>query len=173
MKFLLVLVFMLNILDADEIHRINSIVKDITKLRINYQKSQKELNLCKNRVKTLENKLKIANNLLKTKESKIVKVKVKEIKYLKNKENIFPKLKMRTKIIYTKANTYRLKRNAFIYNAVNGKKIDEWEKGTSFTSNQKTDKFIKITGYFRNKQWMKVENLLWIHSNDAFKRDAK
>jgi len=69
MKFLLVLVFVLN-LYADEIQRIDSIVKDITKLRINYQKSQKELNLCKNRVKTLENKLKIANNLLKTKEKK-------------------------------------------------------------------------------------------------------
>ena len=172
MKFLLVLIFVLN-LYADEIQRIDSIVEDITKLRINYQKSQEELNLCKNRVKTLENKLKIANNLLKTKEKKIVKVKVKEIKYLKNKENIFPKLKMRTKIIRTNASAYRLNKNTSIYNDVNGMKINEWEKGTSFTSNQKTDKFIKITGYFKNQQWVKAEKPLWIDINDAYKRDAK
>ena len=80
---------------------------------------------------------------------------------------------MRTKIVHTKASAYRLNKNAFIYNDVNGKKIDEWEKGTSFTSNQRTDKFIKITGYFKNKQWVKAKKSLWIHVNDAFKRDTK
>ncbi|ADN09317.1 hypothetical protein [Sulfurimonas autotrophica] len=172
MKFLLVLIFVLN-LYADEIQRIDSIVEDITKLRMNYQKSQKEINIYKNRVKTLENELKIANNLLKAKENNIVKIKVKEVKCLNNQENVFPKLKMRTKIIHTNASAYRLNKNAPIYNDINGMKIDEWEKGTSFTSNQKTDKFIKITGYFKNRQWVKAEKPLWIDINDAFKRDVK
>jgi len=64
MKFLLVLVIALN-LYADEIQRINSIVNDISKLRMDYKQSQKELSIYKNRVKILQNKLKIANNLFK------------------------------------------------------------------------------------------------------------
>ncbi|WP_457749613.1 hypothetical protein [Sulfurimonas sp.] len=172
MKFLLVLVFVLN-LYADEIQRINSIVDDITKLRMDYKKSQEELNIYKDRVKTLEKKLKIANNLLKTKQKPIENTVVNDADCFKNQTNTFPKLKMRIKVIHTKASAFRLKKDAPIYNAINGKKIDEWEKGTSFTSNQKTEKFIKITGYFKNKQWVKAEKPLWIRSDDALKRDKQ
>lgn len=172
MKFLLVLVFVLN-LYADEIQRIDSIVKDITKLRMDYQKSKKKIDIYKNKIKTLENELKIANNLLKTKEKNIVKIKVKKVICLNNQKNVFPKLKMRTKIIHTKASTYRLNKNAPIYNDIYGKKIGEWEKGTSFTSHIKSEKFIKITGYFVNKQWTKAEKPLWIDIDDAFRRDVK
>jgi hypothetical protein len=164
---------MLNLLYADEIQRIDSIVEDITKLRMDYKNSQEKLKNCRNRVKTLENELKKSNYLLKTKDMSKVKIKLKESKCLNTQENTFPALKMRTKIIHTKASAYRLKKNAPIYDAVNGKKIDEWEKGTSFTSNQKTKKFIKITGYFKNKQWVKAQKPLWIHIDDAFKRDVK
>ena len=165
MKFLIILIFIMNI-NADEVQRIDSIVKDITQLRIDYEKSQKKLKICKNRVKYLENELQLAKNLLKTKE-------IKKLICLGNDENSFPELKMRKKIMYTKANTYRTNKKAFIYNDIYGKKIDEWDKGTSFTSNQKSEKFIKITGYFENKVWVKAQKPLWIKSDDAYKRDAK
>jgi len=172
MKFLIVVIFILNI-NADEIQRIDSIVKDIAQLRIDYQKSQKELNMYKNRVYNLENELKIAYSLLKIKEKKLSKTKQKKVICLSNDENSFPKLAMRKKIFHTKASTYRTTTKAFIYNDINGKKIDEWEKGISFTSNQKSENFIKITGYFENKVWVKAKKSLWIKSDDAYQRDVK
>jgi len=162
MKFLIIVIFIVNI-HADEIQRIDSIVKDIRQLRIDYQKSQKELKICKKRVKYLENELKIANSLLKSKEKNIEKTKQKKEIYLSNAENSF----------LTEASTYRTTTKAFIYNDINGEKIDEWEKGTSFTSNQKSENFIKITGYFKNRVWVKAKKPLWIKSDDAYQRDVK
>lgn len=172
MRLLFIVIFTLS-LHADEIQRIDSIVEDITKLRMDYKKSQEELKICKNKIKTLENQLEIANNILKTKDKNKVKTKLKEKKCLVTQENSFPKLKMRTKLIHTKASAYRLSKNAPIYSGINGEKIDEWEKGTSFTSNQRTGKFIKITGYFIHKKWVKSKKPLWVNADDAYKRDAK
>jgi len=172
MKFLLILVFVWN-LYGDEIQRVNSIVNDIIKLRMNYKKSQEDLKFYKDRVKTLENELKIAKNLLKIKQKPIEDIAVNDVNYMKNQTNTFPKLKMRTEIMNTNASAFRLKKNAAIYNDIDGVKVDEWEKGTSFTSNKKTDKFIKITGYFKNRQWVKAEKSLWVRVDDALKRDKK
>lgn len=172
MKFLLVLVFILN-LYGDEIQRINSIVNDISKLRADYQKSQEELKIYKERVKSLEKELKRTKNLLKTKQKPIEDIVVNDVNYLKTQTNTFPKLKMRMKIIHTKPSAFRLNKNASIYDGVNGVKIDEWEKGTSFTSNQRSDKFIKITGFFKNRQWVKAEKSLWVKVEDALKRDKQ
>ncbi|HIP54374.1 MAG TPA: hypothetical protein EYH11_02755 [Sulfurimonas autotrophica] len=111
----------------------------------------------------MENELKIANSLLKSKEKNIEKTKQKKEIYLSNAENSF----------LTEASTYRTTTKAFIYNDINGEKIDEWEKGTSFTSNQKSENFIKITGYFKNRVWVKAKKPLWIKSDDAYQRDVK
>lgn len=78
---------------------------------------------------------------------------------------------MRKNIIHTKAATYRMKRDANIYDAPNGKKIDEWSKGRSFTSTQQAEGFIRITGYFENKQWKKAQKSLWVDIRDAYKRE--
>jgi len=155
MKFLLLLIFVLTA-HADDIERIHSIVNDITKLRMDYKKSQERLHECQQKVRTLENQLKIATSLSKIKDN-----------------NTFPKLKMRDKAIYKKAATYRLKENASIYDSVDGEKIGEWTKGTSFTSTQRTQRFILITGYFENRQWRKAHRSLWVRVEDAFKRDQK
>ena len=162
MKFLVIVIFIVNIY-ADEVQRIDSIVKDIRQLRIDYQKSQKELKVYKKRVQDLENELKNSYFLLKNKEKNIVKTKQKKEIYLSNAENSF----------LTEAGTYRTTTKAFIYNDINGEIIDEWEKGTSFTSNQKSENFIKITGYFKNRVWVKAKEPLWIKSNDAYKRDVQ
>lgn len=172
MKFLLVLVIALN-LYADEIQRINSIVNDISKLRMDYKQSQEELSIYKNRVKILQNKLKIANNLLKTKQKPIENIIVNDMNYFEKQTNVFPKLKMRTKIISFKASAFRLNKNAHIYGNLNGRTVYDWEKDTSFTSNQKTDQYIKITGYFKNKVWTKARRELWVKIADATKRDVK
>lgn len=172
MKILFIVIFALS-LYADEIQRIDSIVEDITKLRMEHKKSQELLKICQKRVKTLESKLKKANVILNSKYIGKVKTKVEESKCLKNQENSFPKLKMRTKSVHKKASAYRLNKNAFIYNGINGEKVDEWEKGTSFTSNQRTDEFIKITGYFIHRQWVKAKKPLWVNADDAYKRDVK
>jgi len=172
MKFLLVLVITLN-LYADEMQRINSIVNDITKLRLDYKQSQEELSVYKNRVKTLENRLKIANNLLKTKQKPIENIIVNDMNYCKQQTNVFPKLKMRTKIMSFKASAFRLNKNAHIYGNLNARILYDWEKDTSFTSNRKTNQYMKITGYFKNKIWTKASRELWVKISDTTKRDVK
>jgi len=93
--------------------------------------------------------------------------------YFEKQTNVFPKLKMRTKIISFKASAFRLNKNAHIYGNLNARTVYDWEKDTSFTSNQKTDQYIKITGYFKNKVWTKASRELWVKIADATKRDVK
>ena len=161
MKFLLILIFVFN-LYGDEIQRINSIVSDIGTLRVNYKKSQEELKFYKERVKDLEKELKKTKNII-----------VNHAKYVKTQANIFPKLKMRINIVYTNPGVFRLNKDAPIYNGINGAKIDKWEEGTSFTSNRRSSKFIKITGFFINRQWVKAKKSLWVKVEDVLKRDKK
>jgi len=58
----------------------------------------------------------------------------------KPKEKAHPKVKQKEKVQTIKASTFRLKTDSKIYNAQGGKKIDEWEKDRSFTSNKKKKK---------------------------------
>ena len=97
--------------------------------------------------------------------------------------NVFPKLKMKEKPFKTeplqdenstnfKADTYRLKDKATIYDAPNGSKIEEWDGNTSFTSMTKIGDWIKITGVFMDKKWLKADKDMWIKKKEAFKREA-
>jgi len=170
MKVMLLLFFVCS-LYGDDIQRIDAIVSDIQQLRIDYNKSQNDLKLSKKRVKYLENKLKIATNLLKTKENKNYRYEEKQINNLNTQRNKFPKLKMRTKLVFFKASAFRLNKDAFIYADLYKKKLYKWEKGTSFTSNQYTQDYIKITGYFKNKIWTHATMPLWIKITDVVKRE--
>jgi hypothetical protein len=69
-----------------------------------------------------------------------------------------------------KASAFRLNKDAIIYDALNGKKLDSWEKETSFTSSIKTQNWVKITGYFVDKVWMRSPKEMWIKSSDVIKR---
>ncbi len=62
----------------------------------------------------------------------------------------------------TKAMAYVLKDESAIYSSAGGKKVATWTKGTSFTSNQRTKSWIKVTGYFVNKTWTKASEEFWI-----------
>ena len=123
----------------------------------------------------------------KTEPKVIVKEKIQKIvitqPLLCEDENKFPKLKLKNsssasklkqkelKIIHFKAAAFRLREDADIYGGMHSPKVvDKWEKGTSFTSNVKTTKRIKITGYFINKVWKKADKEMWIERSSAQER---
>ncbi len=87
-------------------------------------------------------------------------------------ENKFPKLKMKEDEIpkdvpkeasYSSAASFRLIADCEVYDSAGGTTIvATWIKGRSFTSNQRTKNWIKVTGYFVDKVWQKAEEELWI-----------
>ena len=88
----------------------------------------------------------------------------------KIKKIVEPKKEEIEKLQRFKASAFRINKNAVIYDKVNGKKLYEWEKGTSFTSSIKTQNWIKITGYFIDKAWVRSSKELWLKISDATKR---
>jgi len=252
MKILLIALIFVSVLFSDEMQRVQNIVEDITKLRVDYEKCQKQLssgakgsvsfkaismkddeklqklevNLSdekqrnkillaeidvlmeekenskknKDKIKKLEKTIKNQEISLKSKEKtikklKMNKAKIKEVsknslnstsKTLLVKEvsckekNSFPKLVMKegfeskvSDIEETHTFTpsaFRLKNDASIYDDINGKEIYFWEKSTSFTSNEKSDSWVRITGYFINKKWLPSKKELWVKSQDVIQR---
>ncbi len=73
-------------------------------------------------------------------------------------------------IVTFAASTFRVKVNTTVYDSPNGKKIQEWQINTSFTSTQRMGNWIKITGYFIDKKWLKAKRDIWIKEEDVFKR---
>ena len=153
----------------------------------------------KNKIKNLENKIKQQELLLKSKDNnkknlivknnKITKIKEKGKKTLENmvlvkceEPNPFPKLVMKQetmkekkvvvseKIEKFKASAFRLNKNAAIYDDVNGKVVEEWSEDTSFTSSIKTQNWVKITGYFVDKVWLRSSKDIWVKLSDVIKR---
>ena len=74
------------------------------------------------------------------------------------------------KITTTRPKTFRTLREADIYDKPEGKKIDRWVKGRSFTSYIESGNWVKITGYFVNRKWTEAKKDLWIRKSDAFER---
>jgi len=95
---------------------------------------------------------------------------LKKRESLKIKRIIEPKRGEIEKLQRFKASAFRLNKNAVVYDKVNGKKLYEWEKGTSFTSSIKTQNWVKITGYFVDRVWMPSSKELWVKSLDVIKR---
>lgn len=200
MKLVFSLCLLLVFLHADEMQRLDLIVKDIEQLRVNYELSQKELKTCKENllnkndkskikekyleeINNLENQIFFLNKMLKNKDIEIEKLKIHKTKTklicknnLKNQTNEFPELKMRNAkeadtVKDTTPATYRVSQDSIIYSAINGKEIETWEKSTSFTSKLKISGWIKISGYFVNKKWRKADKEMWIEASHALKRD--
>lgn len=244
-KKLLLSLFCFLSLNADEIARIESIVNDITQLRVAYETCQEELHTVQNsksptetvtfnkeqfiaqyeealkkQKEESENQIEILKKSIKSKENEIIylkkqndtnlSTKEEEIISLKNQinkskktkqisqkntpiapvsvscveENPFPVLQMKYplvsdtnqevvteneapkkreyKIQTTEPRAYKLSIQSDIYDAIDGAVYDNWEEGTSFTSNIKTDGWIKITGYFVERKWRKAKEELWI-----------
>jgi septal ring factor EnvC (AmiA/AmiB activator) len=214
MKLIYLLFIFIFFAQADEIQRIESIVKDIEKLRVQYEECQKKSQILKvqnedfdKKINSLKNKIKYQEKQLKSKGNELKKLKKIQIKEVKTKEkpmeklvfqkceeaNPFPKLRMKKgfnppkklekveevkpqmksepeKIEFMQAKAFRLNKEANIYDAIDGKILEQWEEKTSFTSNQRTQNWIKITGYFTNKIWHKSKRELWIRADDATQR---
>ena len=97
---------------------------------------------------------------------------VKELKICKLKLKQQQEKHINVKAIRkTKASSFRLNKDAIIYDNVDGKKILNWDKKTSFTSNIRTDKWIKITGYFVDRIWKKSKKNMWIKTSDTTLRE--
>ncbi len=226
MKIVFITLVLLSYLHADDVQRIEAIIKDIAKLRVDYERCESELkdkktalfsadtsscqkykelyekeknknvileaqndydkDLLKSNknfekiIKKLEKQIKNQKKLLLSKDNEIKKLQ-KNSKNECEKTNEFPKLMMKEKykkqnyaekkkITTFKARPFRLKADSYIYDSINGNKISQWQKGTSFTSNQETDEWVKITGYFVNKKWKKAKQEMWIKKAQVFKR---
>jgi len=265
--FILTLTLMLS-LNADEMQRIENIVNDIAKLRVDYEMCQNKLMLksadklelkavecdndeivdeykkfledekqksavlhkeieefnniskqnselqlkiqeLENRVKKFENTIENQENILKTKDNTIKNLKAKNSEKViikennssslkkaivicepRKEENSFPKLLMKEQVskdielkkevsqdveikektIFIKAGTYKLKEDSEIYSAINGEKISIWNKNKTFTSNIRSENWIKITGYFTDKQWKSSELEMWIRIEKVNKK---
>jgi hypothetical protein len=189
MKFILISLFLIFSLYGDEIQRLESIVKEITKLRVDYEECRRELEdkqnvkmgvkvLADNENKNYKELLKIKDKKIKTLENELKRRKKTRVIVKKQYENSnkFPKLTVKHKFIEKKpkkpkrASIYRLKEDSDIYNKISGTKIQRWEKGRSFTSNKMSKNWIKITGYFVDKQWTKAKYGMWIQKIKVIKR---
>lgn len=169
--------------------------KNLYKKEIDYKNKIKTL---KNTIQKQNLLLKSKDNIEKNpivKKKKITKIKEKDKNNLENivlvkceEPNLFPELVMKKepliedkkvskkqkqlkeKIENFKASAFRLNKNADIYNDVNGKVVEEWSQGTSFTSSIKTQNWVKITGYFVDKVWMRSSKDIWVKLSDVIKR---
>ncbi|MFA6192021.1 MAG: hypothetical protein WC665_06680 [Sulfurimonas sp.] len=255
MKFSIIALAFVSILNANEMARIDSIVEDISKIRSSYasckseleskksqgaatqnmqkdnsstcqakeselkeykellKKEQSKNNLLTEKIESktkpapnsgrenqiiseLERMLDEQNQALKLKESEISSLKKELIEKNKAKdnqiisskssktkavavttaapieENKFPKLKMKEDEIskdipkeasYSSAASFRLIADCEVYDSAGGTTVvATWIKGRSFTSNQRTKNWIKVTGYFVDKVWQKATEELWI-----------
>lgn len=77
----------------------------------------------------------------------------------------------RDELIYFKPSAFRVTADTEIYDAPGGNVIDRWEAMTSFTSNRKRNGWIRITGYFIDKQWRPSnEKEMWVREAVTLKR---
>lgn len=141
----------------------NVILKAQLEYSNDLQTSNKNLT---NKIEELEKLVKKQKNLLKTKSNN----KKNTFSTLVMKEKYQKKYSETQKIIRFKATSFYLNEDSNIYNSINGNKIFTWNAGRSFTSNKKTKKWIKITGYFVNKRWQRAKQKMWIKLQKVSKK---
>lgn len=170
--------------------------KEFTKLEeTNYKNKElkKQITLLENKIKLQESVLKTKDNLINELNSKTTNLEKKLVKVQRSKskvqviykksietKNKFPKLMMKEdsvvhlntkeKIRSVQASSYRLIKDAKIYNKINGEIIDSWSMATSFTSNKRSQNWVQITGYFINKKWLPSPKSMWIKIDAVVQR---
>jgi len=102
----------------------------------------------------------------------IKEVVVEKIIYLPAKKKVTTKSSTKRIHKVSKAKTYRVNKNASIYDKIDGKVVDTFEPKTSFTSNVKKGEWIQITGQFIDSQWTSVKcKTLWIKTEDTISHE--
>lgn len=172
---LLVTILLLSSIYADDLQRVESIVNDITKLKKEYSKLGENYAMCQYDLKDEKEKEKNYKNSIASLKNQMKKLKKELLRKEKSNNNPFPNLKMKPEYLLTqtKASSYRVNKDANIYDGIDGKIIDKWDKETSFTSNQRTQNWIKITGFFVKKVWRSASKEMWVRVGDAHKRSKK
>lgn len=66
--------------------------------------------------------------------------------------------------------TFKLIKQSYIYASVNGNILDTWKIKTTFTSNIKTQNWVKITGSFDEGKWIQATKEMWIKKENVMKR---
>jgi alanyl-tRNA synthetase len=150
--------FSLNLFATQELQRVDTLVESIAQLRESYEE---ELLAEREKVQVLQKKLKSLE---------------KEIISLKNSQK--PKKNSQKSQGYVEKNfpamPFNLLKDAPIYASPTATKVlQEWKKGTSFTSHVRSANRIKITGYFVDKVWQKAEDELWIDTVNVAKKVTK
>ena len=165
MRLIVILIISAYTLFASDMQRIEKIFDNISTLRVDYERCQREL---KSKVGHDVSKVNQGIDYKKLYEQEKAK---NRVLVLKLKSKVKQKSHLEEIVVKSnKASAYRLLVDADIYDAINGKVIDNWEARTSFTSSQRTALWVKITGYFVDRQWQKAKRDLWIKSDKVFKR---
>jgi hypothetical protein len=155
-------------LSANDVQRVDDIMHDIQNLKASAsipKDNQNNNEMLQQQIAMLEETIKEQSVELENSSKALAKtIVVRKIK----ENNPTPVFKMKPK--YFKIATFRVSRDADIYDSQNGAIIDKWAKGTSFTSSERTDDMIQITGYFVDKIWRGSKKDMWIKSINAFER---
>ncbi len=167
--------------------KLKNITNKTKNISLNYEKlynEQKHKNIILKAQLEYSNDLQTSNKNLASKVEELEKLVKKQKNLLNIKQNTtnnaFSTLIMKEryqekdlkkeKIIKFKAISFYLKKDSNIYDAIDGNKIFNWNEGRSFTSNKKTKKWIKITGYFVNKKWQRAKQNMWIKLQKVSKK---
>jgi len=183
---------------SSEIGIMEAVVDDISKLKKDYKECQQDLN--NRFVKTDYKELEKYKLLLKKEKEKNVKMlkdmewyaqiietletslnqkkqEIEKLKSYKKEKEVIKIVKSKKltkkapqKVKHIKPSNFRLKQDSFIYNKPNGKKMFKWLKNRTFTTNIRTDDWVKITGYFVNRRWTKAQEDMWIEADRVLKR---
>jgi cysteinyl-tRNA synthetase len=84
-----------------------------------------------------------------------IKVSIQQPKPIKNTNPILSTKRFR-------ASTFELLENSDIMDKPNGDVVENWEKGTRFTTYIKHKNWVKATGVIKNKRWNKISQDYWI-----------
>ena len=159
--------------------------EEIKKYKKLLEKEKEKNSILKNRIKTLNNLSLKSTVVVKKQEKPSITKKEKIVtsvpSVISKKKNVISPapviiveekkvissipvdvIKEKEKIQTIKAGSFRLLTDCIVYDAPNGKRIDLWERGTSFTSNKKTQNWIKITGYFIDRKWLGAKKKMWV-----------
>lgn len=228
MRFIIISMIFGLLLYADEIDRVESVLKDIENLRESNIECQNKLdskdnskevdkyrrllflekqknNLYAEKIKILDKSTSIiekndkSNNkeikILLSKENEYKKIIKKYQEKIENKDEIIKSLKNQinsskkenryiennpsSKLVMKenveiiesfKASPFRLISDSDIYDSINGNVVYNWDAKTSFTSSVMTQNWVKITGYFVNREWQKADEELWVEKINTIKR---
>jgi small-conductance mechanosensitive channel len=115
---------------------------------------------------TLRQELKNRNNIISSQTQAMKESKQSTPKIVKRT----PKIEPTHAITYFDARPFRITKDADILDRPNGNVIERWSAMTSFTSNQKSQGYVKITGYFIDGKWLPSSQDMWVKESSTKKR---